>query len=225
MNILIVEDEHRLADSLAELLREEGFSAQVACDGLAGCQYALSGVYDLVILDIMLPGKDGLSVAKAVRAAGLGTPILMLTARSAVADRVAGLNAGADYYLPKPFDIQELLACVHTLLRRVGPQVNDLRLGNTTLDLATGILCTKQDSVRLSAKEFDIMRVLMESGVCNVSKGQLLVKVWGYDSNAEENHVEVYISFLRKKLACIGSDINICTIRRLGYHLEVNGPC
>ena len=138
-------------------------------------------------------------------------------------DRITGLNAGADYYLTKPFDTRELLACVNALLRRQGAQVNQLTLGNTSLDLSTAALSCGADSIRLSAREFDIMRLLLQAGERNLSKAALLERVWGYDSDAVENHVEVYVCFLRKKLASIGSNIRIESIRRLGYHLEVSG--
>ena len=148
-------------------------------------------------------------------------PILMLTARSDVSDRIEGLNAGADYYLTKPFDSRELLACINALLRRQGEQVDQLVYGNTELDLSTAILRCGGQSVRLSAKEFDVMRLLLQSGQRNLSKEVLLSRVWGYDSNAVDNHVEVYVGFLRKKLRAIGSNVRIEAVRRLGYHLEV----
>ena len=179
MKILIIEDEQLLADSIAEVLRRKGFEAEAVYDGETGAEYAELGVYDLLILDVMMPGLDGYTVARQVRARHLGTPILMLTARSGLEDRITGLNAGADYYLTKPFDTRELLACVNALLRRQGER--------------------------------------------NLSKAALLERVWGYDSDAVENHVEVYVCFLRKKLASIGSNIRIESIRRLGYHLEVSG--
>ena len=138
-------------------------------------------------------------------------------------DRITGLNAGADYYLTKPFDTRELLACVNALLRRQGAQVNQLTLGNTSLDLSTAALSCGAGSIRLSAREFDIMRLLLQAGERNLSKAALLERVWGYDSDAVENHVEVYVCFLRKKLASTGSNILIESIRRLGYHLEVSG--
>ena len=184
---------------------------------------AASDVYKRQILDVMMPGLDGYTVARQVRARHLGTPILMLTARSGLEDRITGLNAGADYYLTKPFDTRELLACVNALLRRQGAQVNQLTLGNTSLDLSTAALSCGAGSIRLSAREFDIMRLLLQAGERNLSKAALLERVWGYDSDAVENHVEVYVCFLRKKLASIGSNIRIESIRRLGYHLEVSG--
>ena len=144
----------------------------------------------------------------------------MLTARSDLEDRIRGLNAGADYYLTKPFDSRELLACVNALLRRQGDQVDELRMGNTALNLASCMLECGENSVRLSAREFDVMRFLLQSKGRVLSKEMILARVWGYDSNAVENHVEVYVGFLRKKLASIGSNLKIEAIRRLGYHLE-----
>ena len=225
MKILIVEDERLLADSLKTLLEKKGFQVEAVYDGETGEEYAQLGVYDLLILDVMMPKLDGYELARRVRASRCGVPILMLTARSALEDRVQGLNAGADYYLTKPFDSRELLACINALLRRQGSQVDELTLGNTALDLATGMLVCGECSVRLSAKEFDVMRALLQAGGTNLSKESILARVWGYDSNATENHVEVYVGFLRKKLASIGSDIKITAIRRLGYHLEVDEPC
>ena len=225
MKILIVEDERLLADSLKTLLEKKGFQVEAVYDGETGEEYAQLGVYDLLILDVMMPKLDGYELARRVRASRCGVPILMLTARSALEDRVQGLNAGADYYLTKPFDSRELLACINALLRRQGSQVDELTLGNTALDLATGMLVRGERSVRLSAKEFDVMRALLQAGGANLSKESILARVWGYDSNATENHVEVYVGFLRKKLASIGSDIKITAIRRLGYHLEVDEPC
>ena len=221
MRILIVEDEQLLADSVCELLKRRGFEADTAYDGDTGLQYAELGVYDLIILDVMLPGIDGFRLAKKLRLKHIGTPILMLTARSGLEDRIAGLDSGADYYLTKPFDARELLSCVNALLRRQGAQVDELVLGNTALDLASASLICGKKSVRLSAREFDIMRELFSSGGRILPKAVILTKVWGYDSEAVENHVEVYIGFLRKKLASIGSDVRIVTERRLGYHLEV----
>ena len=225
MKILIVEDEVLLADALKALLEKKGFEVQTAYDGETGEEYAMLGVYDLLILDVMMPRMNGFELARQVRANRLGVPILMLTARSGLEDRIQGLNAGADYYLTKPFDTRELLACVNALLRRQGSQVDELAFGNTCLDLGTGMLRCADRAVRLSAKEFDVMRALLQAGERNLPKEVILARVWGYDSNAVENHVEVYVGFLRKKLASIGSDIRIVAIRRLGYHLEVEEPC
>lgn len=225
MKILIVEDEITLANTLKSLLEKKGFEVEVCYDGENGTDYALLGIYDLLILDVMMPKMDGYQVARQVRAKRCSTPILMLTAKSELEDRIAGLNAGADYYLTKPFDTRELLACINALLRRQGNQVDELVFGNTALDLSTSLLICKENSVRLSAKEFDIMRFLLQSQSRNITKEILLARVWGYDSNAVENHVEVYIGFLRKKLKSIGSNIRIVALRRLGYHLEVNDEC
>ena len=225
MRILIVEDEKLLADSLQAMLEKKDFEVEVAYDGESGEEYALLGVYDLLILDVMMPKMNGYELARKVRAKRLGVPILMLTARAGLEDRIEGLNAGADYYLTKPFDTRELLACINALLRRQGSQVDEMTFGNTALDLSTSMLICQDRSVRLSAKEFDVMRSLLQSGERNLSKEVILARVWGYDSNAVENHVEVYVGFLRKKLASIGSNIRIEAIRKLGYHLEVAETC
>ena len=221
MKILIVEDEVLLADSLKDMLERKGFQVEVAYDGETGREYALLGIYDLLILDVMMPKLNGFEVASQVRAKRCSTPILMLTARSSLEDRIQGLNAGADYYLTKPFDTRELLACINALLRRQGSQVDELTYGNTALELSSGMLICAERSVRLSSREFDVMRFLLQSGQRNLSKEVILARVWGYDSEAVENHVEVYVGFLRKKLAAIGSNVKIVSIRRMGYHLEV----
>ena len=225
MKILVIEDERMLADSLRLLLERKGFDVDVVYDGENGAAYAELGVYDLLILDVMMPGLNGYEVARRVRAQRCSTPILMLTARSATEDRIEGLNAGADYYLTKPFDSRELLACIHALLRRQGTQVDELAYGNTTLDLGSGMLICGERQVRLSAREFDVLRLLLQSRERNLPKEVILARVWGYDSNAVENHVEVYVGFLRKKLHSIGSNVRIEAIRRLGYHLEVDDAC
>ena len=225
MKILIIEDDQLLADSLKLLLEDKGFQVELAYDGETGAEYAELGIYDLLILDVMTPKLDGYQVARQVRAQRCATPILMLTAKSSLEDRIAGLNAGADYYLTKPFDTRELLACINALLRRQGNQVDELVYGNTALDLSSGTLICGKKSVRLSAREFDVMRLLLQTKDRNLSKEVILARVWGYDSNAVENHVEVYVGFLRKKLGSIGSDLRIVAARRLGYHLEVNAGC
>ncbi len=222
MKILIIEDEKALADSLRHLLEGKGFDVEIAYDGETGTEYAMLGVYDLLILDVMMPNMDGYQVARQVRARRCTTPILMLTAKAELQDRIAGLNAGADYYLTKPFDSRELLACINALLRRQGNQVDELTYGNTSLDLSSGMLICGEKSIRLTAREFDVMRFLLQAQGRILSKEVLLSRIWGYESNAVENHVEVYVGFLRKKLARIDSNIRIEAIRRLGYHLEVD---
>jgi len=221
MKILIIEDEKLLADSIRILLERKGFEVECAYDGRSGQELAELGIYDLLILDVMMPEMDGFQVARQVRADHCSTPILMLTARSDLEDRIRGLNAGADYYLTKPFDTRELMACINALLRRQGGQVDEMTFGNTSLDLSTCTLSCGDNRIRLSDREFDMMRFLLQSGEKNIAKEVLLVRIWGFESNATENHVEVYVGFLRKKLQSIGSNIRIEAIRRQGYHLEV----
>ena len=196
--ILIIEDEKLLADSIQSVLERKGFEVECVYDGETGAEYAELGIYDLLILDVMMPKMNGCQVAREVRAKRCGTPILMLTARSELEDRIEGLNAGADYYLTKPFDIRELLACINALLRRQGPQVDQVTLGNTALDLGACTLICGEKRVQLSAREFDVMRILLRSQSTILSKEVILARVWGYDSDAVENHVEVYVGFLRK---------------------------
>ncbi len=222
MRILIVEDEKRLAGTLAELLHRRGYTVDVSYDGVSGLDNARSGIYDLVLLDAMLPGLDGFSLLQQLRAGGDTVPVLMLTARSDLSDRVRGLDCGADYYLTKPFEPKELLACVRMLTRRQPEQrpsntleYGDLRLEPDTLQLSCG-----ERSVRLSRKEFDLMELLMRSGDMVLTKEQLILKVWGYESEAEDNNVEVYVSFLRKKLEHLRSAVKIRTIRMVGYRLS-----
>ena len=221
MKILVIEDDKLLADSIQEMLERKGFQVEAVYDGEAGKEYALLGIYDLLILDVMMPKMDGYEVARQVRMHRCNTPILMLTAKSDVQDRIAGLNAGADYYLTKPFDSGELLASINALLRRQAGQVNEMVFGNTTLDLGTGMLMCNGNTLRLSAKEFDVMRLLLQAGKRNLSKAAILSHIWGLESNAVENHVEVYVAILRKKLSSVSSNVRIAAIRGLGYHLEV----
>jgi len=221
MKILVIEDEKMLADSIKAMLQRNGFQVECVYDGESGREYAQLGIYDLLILDVMMPKMDGFEVARQVRRARCNTPILMLTARSDVQDRIAGLNAGADYYLTKPFDSGELIASINALLRRQAGQVNEMVFGNTALDLETSTLLCDGKTVRLTAKEFDVMRLLLQSGKRNLSKSAIISYVWGLESNVVENHVEVYVAILRKRLASIGSNVKIVSIRGLGYHLEV----
>ena len=220
MTVLVIEDEQLLSESLCELLGQDGFATEAARDGPSGLEFALTGVYDLIVLDVMLPGLDGFEIARRLRAKRVGTPILMLTARSGLDDRVEGLDAGADYYLPKPFEARELLACVNAILRRQGAQVDELSFSGTSLDLASAELVCGGRSVHLSAREFELARCLFSAGGRIVGKETLLVKVWGWESDAVDNNVEVYVGFLRKKLAAIGSGVKIKSQRSLGYHLE-----
>lgn len=222
MRLLIVEDEVRLADTLRQLLHRQGYTADVCHDGVSGLDNAMTGIYDLVVLDVMLPGMNGFQVVQKLRAANVAVPVLMLTAKSSLDDRVHGLDCGADYYLTKPFEPEELLACVRTLLRRGGGQLQEdtaLTWGDLSLERATFTLGCGGREVRLSRREYDLMELLMRNGSQVVTKEQLLVKIWGYDSQAEDNNVEVYISFLRRKLTHLHSQVKIKTLRMLGYCL------
>ena len=223
MRILIVEDEVRLASSLQDLLELGGYSADISHDGESGLDNALTGIYDVVLLDVMLPKLDGFTVLRRMRAAGNATPVLMLTARSEVADKVEGLDCGADYYLTKPFEPQELLACIRALTRRQ-PELRGadlLESGDLKLDKSAFSLSCGERSVRLSRKEYDMMELLMRNRDLILTKETLLLKIWGYESDAEDNNVEVYISFLRKKLEHLHSGVKIKTIRMVGYCLAV----
>ena len=214
MRALIVEDDRALARTLGEMLKSAYFESDISYDGESGLDNGLSDTYDLIVLDIMLPKKDGFSIAKELRRAKIDTPILMLTARTETGDKVRGLDSGADYYLTKPFEMSELLACVRALTRRQGEVVMDeLTFGDLTLNLSTCDLC-------LGKKEFSIMRIFMTNGAAIVSKETLINKVWGFESDAEDNNVEVYISFLRKKLAFLKAPVQIATLRKFGYRLE-----
>ncbi|MBQ7895385.1 MAG: response regulator transcription factor [Oscillospiraceae bacterium] len=223
MKILVIEDEILLADSIKALLQAKGFEVECVYDGEDGAAYAETGIYDLLILDVMMPKMNGYDLARKVRANRCATPILMLTAKAALDDEIEGLNAGADYYLTKPFESRKLLACISALLRRQGQQVNEMVLGNTSLDILNATLCCGENHIRLSSKEFDVMRFLMSSHDQILPKELILCRVWGFDSNAVENHVEVYVSLLRKKLSHIGSNVNIEAVRRLGYVMKVVG--
>ena len=221
MRILVVEDEKRLAQTLRDLLHREGYTVDVCYSGTEGLDNALSGIYDLMLLDVMLPGLDGFTVLERLRGSGSRLPVLMLTARGELSDRVCGLDRGADYYLTKPFDSNELLACIRAITRRTNDAVdNAVTFGDLRLELDSCQLFCGDRSVRLSKKEFEILSKLMANGDKVVTKEQLILSVWGYESDAEDNNVEVYISFLRRKLALIRSAVQIKTVRMVGYYLE-----
>lgn len=221
MNILVVEDEKRLAQALVQILGQEKHRADMVHTGDDGLYYALSGQYDLIILDVMLPGLSGFEVAQRLRAEKNATPVLMLTARDEVSDKVKGLNLGADDYMTKPFSPEELLARVRALGRRPGDLVyEEMDFGDLRLGLSSGQLSCGDKSVRLSRKELEIMKILMAAKGGLTAKETLIVKVWGADSSAEDNNVEAYISFLRKKLAFLRSRVSISSSRMMGYRLE-----
>ena len=222
MRLLIVEDEQGMAEGLQGLLEKQGYATDLAFDGDSGLDNGLTGLYDLIIPDIMRPGRAGLSVLKELRRDGVETPVLMLTARSSVADRIQGLDHGADDYLTKPFDTGEFLARVRALTRRNGvpleeePSFGDIRLDRRKLEL-----CRGNERLRLGPKEFQVMECLLLNKNQIIPRALLCEKVWGLLSEAEYNNVEVYSSFLRKKLRALHSNVQILSIRNAGYHLEV----
>ena len=220
--ILIVEDEADIQELLDAYLRDAGYDTALAGDGIEAAALFQRERFDLVLLDVMLPKLDGFTVLRRLRAEHSTTPVLMLTARSDLPDRVQGLDCGADYYLTKPFEPKELLACVRALTRRQPElrQTDALEYGDLRLEKSSFTLFCGDRSVRLSRKEFDMMEMLMLNRKLVITKEKLLLKVWGYESDAEDNNVEVYISFLRKKLEHLRSQVKIRTIRMVGYCLE-----
>ena len=221
MQILVVEDEKRLAEALQQILSEKKYMVDLAFDGQDGLAMALSGVYDVIVLDVMLPKMNGLQVVSELRKEKIDTPVLMLTAKDQITDKVAGLDAGADDYMTKPFSPVELLARIRALTRRQGEVIIDkLTFHDLNLNLSTCDLTCSDKSVHLNFKEFEIMRILMSNPGKVTTKDDLIVRVWGYDSNAVDNNVEVYISFLRKKLDFIASTTQIVSLRKIGYRLE-----
>lgn len=223
MRILLAEDERSLSRAIVALLERNGFSADAVYDGQEALEYLAAGNYDALILDVMMPKLDGFGVLKALRSQGNNIPILMLTARSEVDDKVAGLDGGANDYLTKPFATKELLARIRAMTRTAGTQAtNDLTCGNITLNRSTFELSSTAGSFRLANKEYQIMELLLRNAGQVVSAERLLERVWGYDSEAEVNVVWVYISYLRKKLAALNADIQIRAIRSVGYALEAS---
>lgn len=221
MQILIAEDERPLAKAVKKILEQKGYFVDAVYDGTDAVEYAKSVDYDLIILDVMMPGYDGFEVVRILREKGVGTPVLMLTARSAVSDKVTGLNTGADDYMTKPFDTEELLARVAALTRRRGDVVIDrIDHGDISLDLNSAVLSKDGNSVQLSRKEFEVLKIFLYNPTMTVTSDTLINKVWGVDSDATDNNVEVYISFIRKKLKYLGSAVGIKKIQRIGYRLE-----
>lgn len=221
MRILVVEDEKFLAETLSDILTQAHYIVDVSHDGESGLDNARSGIYDAIVLDVMLPKRDGFALLRSLRSERNFTPVLMLTAKGGLCDRVYGLNEGADYYLTKPFDNAELLACLRAITRRqkdILPET--LRFGDLELTAAACKLQCGGNVLRLNAKEAEIMRLLMLNTAQYISKEALLVKVWGFESGAVGNNVEAYISFLRKKLSLLGSAVSLCVQRNVGYRLE-----
>lgn len=223
MKILIVEDEKRLADALVQIFTKNRMTAGASYNGIDGLDNALSGIYDVIVLDIMLPGMNGIDVLRELRREGIKTPVILLTAKDEVSDKVKGLDSGADDYLTKPFATEELLARVRALGRRSTSELvcdDTVSYSDLSLELATYTLSCNSCSVKLGLKEFSIMEMLMRNGERVLTKENLIVKIWGYDSDAEYNNVEVYISFLRKKIGFLKSNVSIKTLRGVGYSLE-----
>lgn len=222
MNILIVEDETPLAEAVAHILQKAGHTTDTVADGQSALDYIRGFSYDLVLLDIMLPKLDGLSVLRQMRSEKIEAPVLMLTALTTVPDKVTGLNAGADDYLTKPFDPEELLARVGAMTRRKGAMVlNEITCADLTLDLNTVTLRCGSRDVQLSPKEFQIARLMLAEPQMTFSKDLLISRAWGLDSEATDNNVEAYISFLRKKLRYLGSRVTVKNIQKIGYRLEI----
>lgn len=225
MRLLLVEDEKRMAQALCEILRLEKYEVDHFDNGLDGLAAIESDIYDIVILDVMLPGMNGYEIARQARCKGITTPILMLTAKAELDDKVAGLDSGADDYLTKPFMTKELLARLRALGRRtLGTADGTLTFADITLDLGTLTLtCTANgQSVRLSEKEYHILEYFIANSGHILTREQLALKIWGYDSEAEYNNVEVYMSFTRKKLAFVESKAEIKAVRSVGYELRCN---
>lgn len=222
MRILLVEDEEYMAQAVAQVLEKNHYTVDLAHEGDYGLDCALSGIYDIIILDIMLPGRSGLEILRTIRQEKIAVPVLLLTAKSETEDKVTGLDLGADDYLTKPFEMQELLARLRVLARRKqdisvqnGCMFGDILLNPYTLSLFCG-----SQSFKLTLKESQLLEMLMDARGGVISKDRIIEKVWGFDSDAEDHHVEVYISFLRKKLKALGADTSIETVRGMGYALR-----
>ena len=223
MRILIVEDEINLAEALSRLLEAQHNLVDTVYNGTDGLAYALSMQYDIIVLDVMLPGKDGYEIVRSLRAAHVQTPVLMLTAKDDLKSKIAGLDSGADDYMVKPFEPEELIARIRALSRRQGNIVlEELCFDDLILNLSTYDLICNDKSVRLGFKEFGVLKILMSNSRIITSKEELISKIWGIDSNAEDNNVEAYISLLRKKICYLNSRVIISTIRKVGYRLEIS---
>ncbi len=222
MRLLLVEDEKQLSEALQQILIRNKYSVDAVYNGDEGLDYALTGVYDVIILDIMLPKLNGLEILKMIRKRKISTPVILLTAKGSVEDKILGLDSGADDYLPKPFSPDELLARLRALTRRNGDFINEniLEFSDIRLNLSTYDMEVNDNSITLTQKEFEILKYFMQRPKLVVSKDDLITKLWGFDSDVEHNNIEVYISFLRKKLAYVESNVKITTIRRVGYRLE-----
>ena len=225
MRILIVEDEIRLSEALEQILKKENYTVDTAHDGESGLYSALADIYDLILLDIMLPKMDGIAVLRRIREEGISTPVIMLTAKDEVSDKVHGLDSGADDYIPKPFATIELLARVRAASRRRREVLPDttLSFGDLSLDPSTLVLSTSTKEIKLNLKEKELLELFILRSEAITPKEYIIEKIWGFDSDASDNHVEVYVSFIRKKLVFLDSSVRISTIRGVGYRLEEKG--
>lgn len=223
MRILVVEDEIHLSEALSQILKKNNYTVDCVYDGEDGLDFALSNIYDVIVLDIMLPKMDGLSVLKEIRRENLDVPVILLTAKGDVSDKITGLDCGADDYLAKPFNTGELLARIRALGRRRGEVApnNNLSFGDITLNPLTLILEKGGHTINLTLKEFELLEYLIVHKGTVAAKENIIEKLWGFDSEAEANHVEVYISFLRKKLKFVSSNVSITTVRGVGYTLHI----
>lgn len=222
MRVLLAEDEKALSKAIVKILEKNNFSADAVYDGEEAINYILSGNYDAVILDVMMPKADGITVLKKVRAEGNDVPVLMLTAKSEIEDRVLGLDSGANDYLPKPFDTRELLARLRALTRGKTETDAKLRFGNVLLDRTTFILSTPTGKFKLTNKEYRLLEYFMLNPRTVLSTENVMEKVWGYESDAEISVVWAYISYVRKKLSALNADVSIKASRNAGYSLEKN---
>ena len=222
MRLLVVEDEIQLADALTEILKRNKYNVDTCYNGIDGYDNALTGVYDCIILDIMLPGMNGIEVLSKLRHEKISTPVLLLTAKSEIEDKINGLDTGADDYLTKPFITGELLARIRALTRRKGELVDENKLDYNGLELnkSTCTVIWNGSDVKLSLKEYQIMELLISNPHQILPKERIIEKIWGYESDVEYNNIEVYISFLRKKLASLSAPVQIKTARGMGYSLE-----
>lgn len=222
MKLLIVEDEIQLADALTEILKRNMYTVDTVYDGIDGLDNALTGIYDGIVLDIMLPRMNGIEILRNIRKEKIQTPVLLLTARSEVEDKINGLDCGADDYLTKPFVTGELLARIRAMTRRKGEIIDDNKLEYKGLELnkSTCAIIYGGNDVKLSLKEYHIMEMLISNPHHILPKERIIEKIWGYESDVEYNNIEVYISFLRKKIAVLSAPVQIKTARGIGYSLE-----
>lgn len=223
MKVLIIEDEYSLADAIAETLKKEKYLVEIITDGEAGEDEALTGVYDLILLDVMLPHKNGFEILKTLKQEKIETPVIMLTAKSEISDKLNGLENGADDYITKPFSMRELMARIKVILKRTAniEDINVLEYEDLKLDLKNGKIISGPNEIDISGKELQLMEILLVNKSQTVGRERLADKIWGYDSYAEYNNVEVYVTFLRRKLKLLKSKVKIKAVRGIGYKLEV----